>query len=274
MINFYLGVFWNGMEILTDQIRLARLRGDEEVNAAGNRDIHKFVQVVTQQCVGPLRLLTAATGACVRLEDMFFHHPYKKYTYNQIGEELQRLYDEIKRDAIRENFFHYPREMVSLIQSINNNWQKTVAAFPMLRKGIERGLDCYALGDYSGCVFHMMGIAEAGLRAIAKERGIRNIGKKPLEWAMWQNVFQAIEGELRIIRAKTPGPRKDMALAFYDTAISDLRRLQSYRDQALHFRADYDKGEAYDAIFRAKSLMETLAAKLGETKSRKIRWGL
>lgn len=274
MINFHLGPFWHGLEILSDEIRHARIRNDEEVDSESNMRIHKNVQVVSQNCVAPLQLMTAATGSCVRLEDMFSHYSYGKYTYRQIGEELQRLYDEIKRDCIRENFFHYTKEMSNLLYSIDEYWQNTVANFSSLRQEIQAGLDCFAHEDYSGCVFHMMGIAEAGLRAIARERGIRSIGSKPLEWAMWQNVFQAIDGELRVIRAKPAGPKKDAALMFYDTALSDLRRLQGYRDPTMHFRASYEKGEAYDAIHRAKSLMETLATKLNEAKPLKIRWGL
>ena len=64
-----------------------------------------------------------------------------------------------------------------------------------------------------------------------------------------------------------------MALRFYDTALSDLGRLQGYRDETLHFRENYEKGEAHDAMHRVKSLLETLATKLNEAKPRKINWG-
>jgi hypothetical protein len=104
-------------------------------------------------------------------------------------------------------------------------FQETLIAFPSSRHGILASIDCYALDDYAGCVFHMMGLAELGFRAIAKERGIKAVGKnKPIQWGTWQDVFQAIETQLKTIRQTKAGPKRDAALSFYDTALSDLRR--------------------------------------------------
>jgi hypothetical protein len=113
------------------------------------------------------------------------------------------------------------------------------------------------------------------LRAIAKERGVKTVGKKkPLEWGTWQDTFAAIENQLKTVRSARAGPKRDVALSFYDTALSDLRRLQGYRDPTMHFRAQYDRGEAYDAMHRARSLLGTLSTKLRENRVRKITWGL
>lgn len=278
MINFYLGVFWNGLQILGDQIRVARLHdGDEKVNSAANEDIHKFVQVVTQQCVAPLHLVTAATGACVRLEDMWFHHQHKQYTYKEISDELERLYNEIRRDADREYFFHYPREMATLAIGTGTDpeWITIIKEFPSAKREIETGIDCYAFEDWSGCVFHMVRIAELALRTIAGERGVTTIGNnKPLEWGMWGDVFKAIDTKVEEIRNKPAGPKRDIADSFYRGAVSDLRFLQTYRDPAMHFRDDYGKGQSYDAMYRVKALMKTLASKLSEGNTTPIDWGL
>jgi hypothetical protein len=121
----------------------------------------------------------------------------------------------------------------------------------------------------------MMRTAEFGLRMIARERGTKSVGRKPIEWATWQEVFQAIEEKLRVIRQATQGPKKYAALRFYEGALSDLRTLQTnYRDPTMHFRDSYDRGQAQSAMFRVKSLMANLAAKLREDRIRKIRWGL
>jgi hypothetical protein len=160
------------------------------------------------------------------------------------------------------------------------DWGKVILEFPSASREIEAGIDCYALNDYSGCVFHMMRIAELALRAIARERGVKALsGKrgavKPLEWGTWNEVFDAIENELKVVRRASPGPKRDAALTFYDAALSDLRRMRDlYRDPTMHFRETYDKGEAFDAIARVRGLMATLAPHLNETRPRKIRWGL
>jgi hypothetical protein len=274
MINFNLGVFWNGLDLLNQLINSAHSRGEEEVEPEANDYINKHVQMIISSCVKNLHLVTAGRGSCARLEVMFFQYRNKKYTYKELLYELHRLFTEIKSDAIREQFFHYQTEMVTMINSIDQDWSKTVSSFHSLRPEIAAAIDCYSFGDYSGCIFHMVRVSEAGLRAIARECGIKNIGKKPLEWAMWSNVFDKIDDQLKTLRGKSPGPKKDIALDFYNTTLSDLRKLQGYRDPTMHFRDNYGQGEAHDAIVRVKSLMETISTKLREDRIRKINWGL
>jgi hypothetical protein len=168
--------------------------------------------------------------------------------------------------------------MSKLTFDICRDWKGILDAFPSSRREIETGIDCYALDDYPGCVFHMMRVAELGLRAIARERGITSLGRKkpkPIEWGTWQEVFDAIGTELAVIRQASLGPQRDAALSFYDTALSDLRTMRGlYRDPTMHFRERYDKGEAYSAMFRAKSLMAMISTKLVEISPRKINWKL
>ena len=71
------------------------------------------------------------------------------------------------------------------------------------------------------------------------------------------------------------GPKRDAALTFYKTTLSDLRTMRDlYRDPTMHFRETYDKGQAASAMFRTKGLMQTLATKLREDRVRPIKWGL
>jgi hypothetical protein len=188
--------------------------------------------------------------------------------------------EDVRLEAMREYFFHYPRDMSDLLLRIPIDWESVLVAFPSSKREIETGTDCFALGDYTGCVFHMMRVAELGLRLIAKERGVKSLkGKrgatKPIEWGTWQEVFDVIDQQLTIVRRVSSGPKRDAALAFYETTLSDLRTMRDlYRDPTMHFREIYDKGQAASAMFRTKELMQTLATKLREDRVRKIRWGL
>ena len=98
------------------------------------------------------------------------------------------------------------------------------------------------MGHNTACVFHMMRAAEVGLRAIAKERKVTKVrARTPIEWGTWNDVHQAIEQQLPVIRQATAGPKKDGALAFYNsTAIGDLRALQDLYDEVtMHLRETY-----------------------------------
>jgi hypothetical protein len=277
MITFELGSFWQAMENLRRDIQLADFMESRSTHEFVTDQDHERFKTTTarfvQDCTARLRI--NADTACWKLEDLFKRRRLQHYKYSDIKIALERLMEDTKLDAMLEYFFHYPREMSALLLRIPIDWETVLAAFPSSKREIETGTDCYALGDYAGCVFHMMGLAELGLRAIAKERGVKSVGRhKPTEWGTWQDVFAAVEGQLKAVRQARAGPKRDAALSFYDTALSDLRRLQGYRDPTMHFRASYDKGEAYDAMHRARSFMQTLATKLNEATPRKIRWGL
>jgi len=93
--------------------------------------------------------------------------------------------------------------------------------------------------------FHIMRIAELGLRAIARERGIKKVGSKrnkPLEWGTWKDVLDAIRDHIKVIQGKPPGPRRDVALAFYENSLDKMRFMQGlYRDPTMHFRDKYER---------------------------------
>jgi hypothetical protein len=290
MINFGLGAFLTGLDYLRYELGNAKAAAtshpDTPVPEAQHARIKGNIDMVVRECAARL-LLEEANHTSIKLEDLFRDYQYIKYTYRTLADLLQRLYDDIKRGASQQYFFHYPANLAPLVRSglgglggPSGEWKAIIDAFPSARREIETSVDCFAMGDYPGSVFHMMRIAELGLRTIAKERGITNLsGKrgqpKPIEWGTWQEVFDVIDRQLAVIRKANPGPKRDAALAFYDTALSDLQTLRGlYRDPTMHFRETYDKGEAASAMFRVNSLMQSLATKLREDRVRKIAWGL
>jgi hypothetical protein len=155
-----------------------------------------------------------------------------------------------------------------------SDWAVALKAFPSINNEVRSGVDCYALGHNTACVFHMMRVAEVGLRAIARERGVNTVRKNtPVEWGTWGDVISAIETAVRSIVQATAGQKKDDALAFYNSIVSDLRALQDlYRNKTMHLRGNYDEGQAQSAMIRVRHLIETLAGRLAEPTMRRIRW--
>jgi hypothetical protein len=279
MINFYLFQFMFARQFLRQQVDQVNgevaLRPHEVVPQKRRRRVECQIRKAIEDCANKLEI-TDAVNAGIELENLFGNYEFQPYTWNQLHVLLDRLRAAIDLGITAECFFHYGREDARLVGGIDKEWAKVFSAFPSTQPEITAAIDCYAIGHNTACVFHMMRAAEFGLRMIARERGIRRVGRnKPIEWGTWQDVFQAVEDKLRAVRQAAPGPKKDTALAFYNGAASDLRTLQSnYRDPTMHFRDSYDRGQAYSAMFRVKSLMETLATKLREDRIRKIRWGL
>jgi hypothetical protein len=279
MINLSFGVFWRGLEYLHEELRRARFvveagDGNKIIESNTITQIQTKIEMVMRDCAALVPDDTSK--ACIDLED-FFRLPFNK-CYVDLYDRLERFRGDLEHGLKQEYFHHYNRDMVKLIHPIymEGEWKLILESFPSARREIETGLDCFALDDYSGCIFHMSRIAELGLRSIAAERGVQSVKKSvPLEYAMWSDVFQAIDKELEALRNKPAGPKREAAQSFYNGALSDLRFMQRFRDRTMHFRDQYLKGEAFDSINRTRELMNRMAtAGVQEGMSLPIDWGL
>ena len=284
MINFGLGEFLHCLEFIDYHLMSAKATQRDSIVSVGQHFVIKNnLANIVLPLIGKLNISDARI-ASIKLEDLINRWGVRQYTYGELSDCLERLREDFLEGCKHEYFFHYPKEMAALATPIiqgfvNLKWQSILEAFPSAKKEIEAGLDSYAFGDLSGCVFHMMRIAELGLRAIARERGITKVGSrrnKPLEWGTWKDVSDAIRGKIKEIQPKAAGPKRDAALAFYENALDKMRFMQGlYRDPTMHFRDKYEQGEAFDAISNTFSFMATLATKLDEIRPHtKIRWGL
>jgi hypothetical protein len=287
MINFGLGSFLQGLSFLNHELGLAQLSDpDQTPNPAQHNNIKNNIEFVMRETCAKL-LLEETSHTCVILEDMFRKYSWTPYTYRKLADTLTRLREDIKRGAGPECFYYYPREMAKLASppAIESNWKSVLASFPSSRREIETGIDCYAMGDAPGCVFHMLRIAELGLRAMARDLGISTVrGNKPIEYAMWGEVIGAIRTAIDDLRT-AKGNKKTMtvenrenreaAVAFYSAILGDMQALLAlYRDRTMHFRDKYDNGQAFSAMTRVKEMMMVMAGRLTEANPCKINWGL
>lgn len=154
-------------------------------------------------------------------------------------------------------------------------WKKIYQAFPAVKADALAAYDCYGLDHNTASIFHMMRVAEFGLRALAAERKIQLPRKKPLEWGQWQEIISQLNTETTRIGLKArAGVAKDNALSFYSGAISDLTAFKDeYRNQVMHVRKDYDEHQALRALVKVHAFMERISDKM-DHKHHRIRRGL
>src|SRR3981189_3006227 len=171
MINFFFLVFEIAMRSLETAIKLERDKPvGAFINNLENEWYRSIFDLVDAKVIAPLKIeetkLTAA-----RLGFLF--EKDAAHSHSEAADLLQRLRDEIRAGSSNHFFFHYPKELAALLSSIKDDWADAIAVLPELEREIQAGVDCYAMGDYPGCVFHMMRIAEAGLREIARDVGVK-----------------------------------------------------------------------------------------------------
>jgi len=168
-------------------------------------------------------------------------------------------------------FFHYPKERAMMLLRIPGDWHDTIKSFPTSEKEITTGVDCYALGHNCASVFHMMRVAEIGLRALARERKVV-FPKHPLEWAEWNDMIERIEVSARSVsQGLTRGPKLDAIRTFYSSAIAQLKAFKETRNRVSHMRGDFDDLDAQRAIRQVRDFMDGLSVKISEKTNGPIR---
>src|SRR5207237_403057 len=108
-------------------------------------------------------------------------HP-ERHGYAGLANEFNVLKEALEDDIRFERFFHYQQNKANLLIHLRSEWGATIAGFPSVEPEIEEGVDCYALEHNAASVFHMMRVAEIGMRALARERQV-SFPRHPLEWA-------------------------------------------------------------------------------------------
>jgi hypothetical protein len=189
--------------------------------------------------------------------------------------EIKVLGEALKHDLSECHFYHYPRAKLDVLMKFYPSWKAIKTAFPLVESDALCATDCYALGHNTASVFHIMRVAEHGLRAVAKERKLVMPRNKPIDWSTWQEVIRELGNEMTKIGQKaSPGSAKDNALSFYSGALSDLNAFKDeYRNQVMHVRKEYDEHQALRALVKVHAFMERVAERM-DHNHKKIRWGL
>jgi hypothetical protein len=134
--------------------------------------------------------------------------------------------------------------------------------FEKARQDIKEAGNCLAMDLHTAAVFHLMRVAEIGLRKLAKSVHVE-LGRK-IEFSMWGNVVLAIEKKLKHLKE---GPLKtpawDRKLQDYSLLVIDIKAVQYlWRDPVFHSRKQCDKTDSDKAHLHIESFMRKLAERI------------
>jgi hypothetical protein len=173
---------------------------------------------------------------------------------------IETLEDELKR----RYFLYMPAEDAKLYQYPAALFSKTVTAFPSVQSMVNGACQCYALDQPTACVFHCMGVLQAGLYAQATALNVAF--NYPLHLAEWHTIIQRIEAKIREMREGLPkGDLRDDLVSFHSEAASQFRYFKdAWRNHIAHMRAEYDRDVAHSILTHTKDFMEQIAERLNE----------
>jgi len=275
MINCNIGALVSAMDVLRNQIKRYETFQSDGINGGYTNDasreaLKNNVDFVVREC---RRLnLDKSEARIQRLMSVIL----LPSTFENTANQLKALLDAIEDDIKTERFYHYPKNKGMLTLTFEADWSKTIQAFPTAKLEIFDAVDCFGLGHPTAAVFHLMRVAEYGLRALARERKVTLPKNKPIEWGTWQEILnkidEGINGRIGIAKTAKAGPVKDEALAFYNGALGHFLFFKDmYRNMVMHARQRYDELQAEIALNHVREFMNGLSLRINET-SRPIRW--
>jgi hypothetical protein len=271
MMNFSYFSFATAVQLVAQDMGYEAYTMSQEtaapLNDARRALIKNHIEYLATKCTD---LLLERTDA--RLQRIFLLLN-RHYSRDELVQELEVLLQAVDDDIRMEYFFHYRRDRGLLVLMWPGEWAATTGAFPSARGEIGEGIDCFGLEHYAASVFHMMRVAEIGMRALARERKV-SFPKYPLEWAEWEHVIDQIGSKAReATNGMWRGPQRDAAQAFYTAAVAQLRAFKETRNRIMHMRGNFDELDARRAINQVRDFMNGLSAKIGEkTKTPIRRW--
>ena len=189
-----------------------------------------------------------------------FHMP--SATYAMIASQLNALDEAMDDDIKYESFYHYPRGKFLQVVRAQGDWAAAIKALPDIKKDIEAGLDCFALGYELPCVFYLMRVMEIGVQRFGKKLKVSLTAKTATKLTdlTWHQILDRLNPNLKALPQKTPAQKakheKFSAIQAYLYAVKD-----AWRNPTMHPRKEgYSPTECENIISQVRSFMNELAS--------------
>ncbi len=154
-----------------------------------------------------------------------------------------------------------------------------LGAFPSAEKDIDEAGNCLAAECNTAAVFHLMRVAEVGLRALAVDRNAP-FKAKPIDQQEWGTILGFLDGVIKALRTEdakkwaNPGI-KDVQIRFYSEVVAELRAFnEAWRKHISHARQDaiYDRDYANSVFTHVRAFMQKLAERISENTATPEYW--
>jgi hypothetical protein len=145
----------------------------------------------------------------------------------------------------------------------------TVAkAFPSIQSDLREAGNCLACSRNPAAGFHLMRVAEIGLRELGRDRQIPLATSDRIEFSEWGKIIGQLEDSVKAIQNWPNSAVKEEAHKFYNYAVVELRAFNDgWRRHAVHPRANMPPMSPEEALAlwgHVERFMKTLAGKISE----------
>lgn len=220
------------------------------------------------------------------LEECADHVETARGYYNRSGLDIstlivvfQDLEGHILKALTRATFVKVEDDRRKYVNSQRLFGDAVFDAFKSARQDIEDAGNCLAAECSTAAVFHLMRVAEVGLRALAYDReahvfkNAKTLFEIPLELASWDQLIRELEDAEKAIQGYPQTMARERQFDFYHGAMMQYRAFKNvFRNNIMHTRDSYDRDEAISVYNKVKEFMEILAMHIKEDERTPTIW--
>jgi hypothetical protein len=186
--------------------------------------------------------------------------------------ELRHIKNAIVAELTKRTFVAIGLDRVAYFGQDKLFGEAVFVAFPSARQDVRNAGDCCSVELSSAAVFHLMRVAEHGLRALARDREIKLPKKAVIDLATWEDIIKQLENAESSIQSYPKSLAREAQFEFYHGAMMEFKRFKNkFRNRIMHTRKEYDRDEAHSALTHVREFMRILASRISEnTKTPQI----
>jgi hypothetical protein len=184
--------------------------------------------------------------------------------YPIIDDELEKLRHVIAEEIQERTFAFIPTAKAVYFEKDDLFGKLVSQNFSSAKVHIKSAGNCLAADLYTAAVYHLMCVAELGLRALAKRLRVSKVKKTvPIELGTWDDVIKTLEAKVNGSFPRTKKGHQDSD--FYKSAFIEYRAFKDFwRNKVMHTRIEYDEHEALSAFQHVRAFMQRLAERVAE----------
>jgi hypothetical protein len=204
-------------------------------------------------------------------------------------EIAHRLQMDIIASLERRQFLRVADDRLDLLMYMRGNephrgildvvGQNTRDKFPSAGGDFIEAGNCLAAECSTAAVFHLMRVAEVGMRALASDRNA-TFKNKPIDQQEWGTILQFLDGCIKDMREEplanwSNSAMRDTQIRFYSEIVAELRQFnEAWRRHLSHAREDgiYDRDYANRVFKHVRLFMQKLAERIGENSATPKHW--
>lgn len=242
----------------------AESRGqDSPVTTEEAKEALTIIQDISQECK---RInLERSLERLERLTSLLPRYTELKFSLTHLIWEMNELNIAIAADLGDRRFFSISEEEAKLYENDDLFGTEVSSRFPKANDESRIAGTCYAMNNYTGCVFHLMRAVEYGARTMLKELGVQTHENRPIELCDWGGLGAALNVKLNDLSiGRRNDAQKMQDFEFFSYPIHEFEKFRTWRNKVSHLREEYLPGHTKDIMDATERYLRHLATRFNE----------